>query len=142
MPTLNDWLETLRPERLKVIREDKWMLAENAFQAGMELMEQQNKQLQEQIAQLNQQLGETKPSAARWDGLINCARIRVLGSAGLEGDLNPYGNPHGNYGHLGLELWTESKDGVSDEASKEWLTKFADKAILANLEKASIESLK
>lgn len=61
--------------------------------------------------------------AARWRALVGCARIRVLGSAGLTKD-----QPN-NYAHLGLELWTHHEAG-NEGPAVEWLTKFADKARL------------
>lgn len=77
-------------------------------------------------------------SAKRWNALINCARIRALGSAGLTSELDPYGNPHGNYGHLGLELWTIHPPYDGDGSyGRDWLIKFADKAIAAQAEEAA-----
>ncbi|MBF8642310.1 MULTISPECIES: hypothetical protein [Pseudomonas] len=36
LPTLNQWFLSLEEGRQAVLREDKWMLAENAYQAGIE----------------------------------------------------------------------------------------------------------
>ncbi|MFV1944031.1 hypothetical protein VPH49_24855 [Pseudomonas luteola] len=36
LPTLNEWFLSLEEGRQAVLREDKWMLAENAYQAGIE----------------------------------------------------------------------------------------------------------
>jgi hypothetical protein len=60
----------------------------------------------------------------RWRALVGCARIRVLGSAGLVS-----ANPDG-YAHLGLELWTHHEAGHEGPAV-EWLTAFADRCIAA-----------
>lgn len=89
--------------------------------------------LSEMISSLKEELRLKSLSAARWDALINCARIRVLGSAGLISDTDPYGKPHGNSAHLGLELWTQYPEGTSPENTK-LLEKFADKAMAAQAE--------
>lgn len=69
--------------------------------------------------------------AARWRGLINCARIKLFGSAGLDSDKDMYGHPHGNYAHIGMELWTVHTVG-SEPGAARYLTKFADKAVAAH----------
>lgn len=81
---------------------------------------------------------DSELAAKRWNALINCARIRALGSSGLTSELDPYGKPHGNYGHLGLELWTIHPPYDGDGSfGREWLIKFADKAISAQEEAAA-----
>lgn len=63
-----------------------------------------------------------------------------MGSAGLSRQSHdPNGNEFNNMAHLGLELWTVHRpvDHIVPDERKvgvEWLTKFADKAILANKE--------
>lgn len=69
----------------------------------------------------------------RWRAVLGCARIRVLGSAGLHSDLDTYGNRHGSYGHIGLELWTKHDAPSFPEAIADFI-KFADKAIAARAE--------
>lgn len=59
--------------------------------------------------------------AARWRAVLGCARLRVLGSAGIVQE-------RGNYAHLGLEMWTQHEAG-NEGPAVEWLTKFADKCI-------------
>src|SRR5690606_32508988 len=83
-----------------------------------------------------EQMGDIKLSADRWNALINCARIRPLGSAGLSGTLlDPNGVECGNRANLGVELWTKHSPCANGHVvGVEWLTKFADKAILANKE--------
>jgi hypothetical protein len=70
-------------------------------------------------------------SAKRWDALINSARIRALGSAGLNSELSPNGQPWNNYAHLGVELWTKHDEFTEDSFGKAWLEKYADIAIAA-----------
>lgn len=70
--------------------------------------------------------------AARWRAFIGCARIRPLGSAGLE---QPDPN---NYAHMGLEIWTVygrdyspellKKMDAENERGRRWLVMFADVA--------------
>jgi len=62
-----------------------------------------------------------REDAERWRALIGCARVRVLGSAGIV-----TANDQG-YAHIGLEIWTHHTASSEPEAI-EWLTKFADKA--------------
>lgn len=50
--------------------------------------------------------GADKRDAERWRAFINSPRIRIIGSAGLNGDTDPNGNPHGNYAHFGMEIWS------------------------------------
>jgi hypothetical protein len=59
---------------------------------------------------------------ARWRAVLNCARLRALGSAGIE---KP--NAEG-YAHLGLEMWTHY-DAPTEPIAQEWLTKFADACV-------------
>ncbi len=67
-------------------------------------------------------LEEAAEKAALWDGLMNMARLRPLGWAGMDGktglpeDLDFYGNPNAGYAHLGLELWTAYPDFSTNEA--------------------------
>lgn len=72
--------------------------------------------------------GDDVRDAARWRAVVGCARVRVLGSAGLHSDTDMYGNPHGNNAHIGLELWTKHDAGSYPEAIADF-TKFADKAV-------------
>ena len=67
--------------------------------------------------------------AERWRALIGCARIRALGSAGITSDTSTYGEPYGNKCHLGIELWTVH-ECQSEPIAIEWLTFFADKAVI------------
>ena len=70
-------------------------------------------------------LRELKPIAeagVKWLALRNCARIRVLGSAGLSGASAP--SP---YAFLTLELWTQH-EARSTEAAIEALEAFTAKA--------------
>ncbi len=70
--------------------------------------------------------------AERWRAFIGCARIRPLGSAGLE---QPDPN---NYAHMGLEIWTVygrdyspellKKMDAESERGRRWLVMFADVA--------------
>ena len=73
--------------------------------------------------------------ALRWRAVIGCARVKALGSSGLSSDFDPYGNPHGNNAHVGLELWT-MHDAGTEELGVRWFNKFADKAVAVMLAKA------
>lgn len=74
--------------------------------------------------------------AARWRAFVGCARIRPLGSAGLE---QPEPN---HYAHMGLEIWTRYGRDYSapllkemddqNERARRWLVMFADVAIAAS----------
>lgn len=73
--------------------------------------------------------------AARWRAFVGCARIRPLGSAGLE---QPYPD---HYAHMGLEIWTIYGRDYSpkllqqmdeqNERGRRWLVMFADVALAA-----------
>jgi len=69
-----------------------------------------------------------KEDAERWRALIGCARVRVLGSAGITRDIDSFGNAYGDFCHIGVELWTKHECS-SEPTAIEWLTKFADKAV-------------
>lgn len=60
--------------------------------------------------------------AERWRALIGCARVRLLGSAGLGEQVGTTG-----YAHVGVELWTHHEAASHPEAI-ERLTQFADRA--------------
>lgn len=79
---------------------------------------------------------DDKTDAARWRALLNSARIRPIGSAGIKEPEENY------YAHLGLELWTLYGKNLTDEwrerlekenaLGREWLIGYADLAELAN----------
>ena len=55
--------------------------------------------------------------AARWRALLACGRIRLFGTAGVNGSgvhdpsqLDTYKNPYGNYVHFGAEFWSTFPD--------------------------------
>ena len=69
--------------------------------------------------------------AARWRALVNCARIRLFGWAGLDVAAVPIADSAArNYVHFGAEFWTVHPAG-SDKLAGEVLTQFADAAIRA-----------
>jgi hypothetical protein len=80
---------------------------------------------------------QDKIDAARWRAFLGSARIRPLGSVGLE---RPEPN---NYAHMGLEIWTVYGRNYSEdllrkmddgnERGRRWLTKYADVARAAQL---------
>lgn len=80
-------------------------------------------------------------AAQRWNALINTARIRVLGYAGLDKQAHPDGREYGDYAHLGLELWTQhppTLDRYEDSKHNiKLLTEYADKSRVANTERAT-----
>lgn len=54
-----------------------------------------------------QGLRRTVEDSLYWNGLMDCAKVRYLGSAGMGTEpTNSYGKPHEGYAHVGLELWT------------------------------------
>jgi hypothetical protein len=67
--------------------------------------------------------------AEKWRAIIGCARIRPLGSAGLEEGTSAYPT---DYGHMGVDLWTQHAPYEHSEAQREiavrWLNKFVEKA--------------
>lgn len=79
--------------------------------------------------------------AARWRALLGSARIRIIGSAGINQDTNPYGEPHNGYAHFGMEIWTKYGTSLSALQKEEMevgnangrsvITKYADIAISA-----------
>lgn len=81
----------------------------------------------QQIEKLSQ-AHETLESAAKWNALIGCSRIRVLGSSGLSSDINSYGANQNGYAHVGFELWTHGENHDSDSfqgmTGNHWLEKF------------------
>ena len=55
--------------------------------------------------------------AERWRALLACGRIRLFGTAGVNGSgihdpsqLTPYNEPYGNYVHFGAEFWSTFPD--------------------------------
>lgn len=89
------------------------------------------------LCDVKPQAASDAKDAALWRALLGSARIRPLGSAGLARETE---DPL--YGHLGLELWTvfprdhsRAMLGHLDAEctmGKQWLTQYAQKAILAN----------
>lgn len=79
---------------------------------------------EEYIQALRDKVAELEPDALRWLAVIGCARVRALGSAGLEKEYTD------GYAHIGLELWTHH-EAESSDISIDWLSRFADKAVAA-----------
>ena len=65
-----------------------------------------------------------REDAERWQAVIGCARVRVLGSAGLDPNSTYYRE---GYAHIGVELWTQHP-APREEWARQELTKFADVA--------------
>lgn len=72
---------------------------------------------------------DVERDAARWRALIGCARIRVMGSAGLH-------DPQSNYAHIGVEFWTHHK-AQSNPRDIETILKFVERASVTKSEGAS-----
>ena len=68
----------------------------------------------EQLLNEKEQLEE---DALKWRTLLNCGRIRVIGSAGLR-------DPKSTYAHIGLEIWTTKIQGADSSESIADLEKF------------------
>jgi hypothetical protein len=82
------------------------------------------------LIERDEQIAALAKDAARWRALIGSARVRVLGSAGLISELNPYDKPWDGYAHIGLELWTRHEAAANEPPdAAEWITKYADIAI-------------
>lgn len=64
--------------------------------------------------------------AGRWNGLLNCVRIRILGWAGCDETGKP--NDPDGYVHFGAEFWTHHNAKTLGGA-KQIITAFADAAI-------------
>lgn len=82
------------------------------------------------IAALEQRVEELEPAAECWAALSACARIKLMGAAGLSQD-SPYNTP--TYGHIGLEFWTEheAKGDAQDLNGRDWFCRFMMKALAA-----------
>lgn len=77
--------------------------SETTAQLGRLLDRWQRTPGQRQYVALSE-LKEVQEKAALWDAFMGCARIRVMGSGGL--DLNTQAVPANGYAHLYVELWT------------------------------------
>jgi hypothetical protein len=86
----------------------------------LEAAEQHVKILQEQRDAEPPVETQVQRDAKRWRALIGCARIRVMGSAGLH-------DPQSNYAHIGVEFWTHHAAQTNPEAI-ETLLKFVERA--------------
>jgi hypothetical protein len=94
------------------------------------IIDEKIKPLEAEIQRLKAELEDKSLAAARWNALMGCARVRVLGSAGLKDPVDPNGKAFGNYAHIGLELWTKHS-GETLPGVIELIEKFADKATAA-----------
>ena len=67
-------------------------------------------------------------AAAKWDALRNCARIKLMGCAGLHEDSPQF---TALFGHIGLEFWTvhEATGDPQHVNGLEWFDKFMAKAL-------------
>lgn len=70
---------------------------------------------------------ELERDAKRWRAFLNCARIRVLGTAGIREPMPD------NYAHIGLEVWTTYQGHKPEwnDQQRAWLEQFADIAAKA-----------
>lgn len=90
------------------------------------------------VAELVRRLKAAELDAARWRAFLGSARIKPQGSAGLDSDKDPNGNPFNGYAHMGLEIWTTSDRDHPPELleqidhdtalGRRWLTRYADVA--------------
>lgn len=65
---------------------------------------------------------DVQRDAERWRALLGCARVRVMGCAGLH-------DPQSNYAHIGVEFWTHHPAQSNPEAI-ETILKFVERAAL------------
>ncbi len=69
-----------------------------------------------------------REKAEKWDALRGCARLRIMGCAGLHEKSEDFKS---DYAHIGLELWTKH-DATGDPShvqGLEWFDKFMIKAL-------------
>jgi hypothetical protein len=73
---------------------------------------------------------ELEPGAECWAALAACARIKVMGAAGLHSESPDFASPQA---HIGLEFWThhEAKGDAQDINGRDWFCRFMDKALAA-----------
>jgi hypothetical protein len=84
---------------------------------------------------LRRQLAEKEVAANRWDALLGCKRMRVVGHAGFKPQEDPERNkPHlAGHRHIGVDFWTHhDADDGEKEYAQEMITRFADQ-VMANL---------
>jgi len=69
-------------------------------------------------------------AAEKWRALEACARMKLLGCAGLHESSPDFETA---FGHIGMEFWTEHRaSGDSqDKQGREWFAKFMKKAVAA-----------
>lgn len=65
LPTLNQWFLSLEEGRQAVLREDKWMLAENAYQAGIEAARAARTASAEPVAKVVSKFGDPEAFGER-----------------------------------------------------------------------------
>lgn len=73
------------------------------------------------VEAVQKRIADLSKAADKWQALMSCQRIRVLGSCLLEGE---------DYGHIGLEVWTHYinlTDGT-DKQDREILEQFIERA--------------
>lgn len=64
------------------------------------------------VTELENEVADLRDGNELFDALVNCARIRVMGSAGL-GELGEL-KAEDNYVHIGVELWTKHNATTTD----------------------------
>jgi hypothetical protein len=72
--------------------------------------------------------GNDAEDAANWRALVGCARIKLMGAAGLHPESPQYATP---FAHIGLEFWThhQAAGDIQDINGRDWLAKFMVKAL-------------
>lgn len=124
----------MRVQLIKMKVEFEHTLATWSYQNGMNMPDDMAKSLRESIQTVKQELDNIENyhedndlalKAKRWDALMSCGRIRILGSAKLGSETAPQ--------HIGLELWEQyPAESLSDSLQlqqKSELTKFVDTII-------------
>jgi hypothetical protein len=139
------WITALREKLSFAAMKDVWTFSRDEvsdllqaglnFSAKLYTRDEEIKLLKAQVEGLTQVLAARNTDADRWHAFIHSARIRMIGSAGLN---EPMPN---NYAHFGMEIWTKYGRDYSPELldqmdkgnvlGREWLTKYADIAIAA-----------
>ncbi len=83
-----------------------------------------------QLTACEKRVQELEPAAECWAALAACARIKVMGAAGLHSESPDFASPRA---HIGLEFWThhEAKGDAQDINGRDWFGRFMNKCLAA-----------
>ncbi len=109
------------PETLAKLQIDTLQIMVEDYEKAIDRLTKDSNKLAQMLVDKEAEVERLTEDAERWRAIIGCARVRVLGSAGV---VEP--KPEG-YAHIGVELWTHYPAG-SEPMAVEHMTKFADLA--------------